>query len=126
MDFNITHHNRTGRDLEYLGGLLGSTSDVLSKIPLHAHGPLDILYSVIEGTPAEKAERFAQIAADMRAIADDQSLKYAEETTQLTSADKHHRAVLTMPQGKVRYTAVWIERVVHVANGEPCGDSSDE
>ena len=90
------------------------------------HGPLNIQYSVIEGTTTEKAERFAKIATDMRRIAEDQSLKFGEETTSLTSEDKHHRAVLTMPQGKVTYTAVWIEHAVQVANGEPCGDIPDE
>lgn len=110
MDIIDNHHTRTGSDFEYLGNLLGSTSHVLSKLPLHLHGPVKIQYSVIEGTPAEKAVRFAEIAADFRAIADDQALKYAEETTSLTSEDKHHRATLTMPQGKVMYSAVWIER----------------
>lgn len=121
-----THHTRTGSDFEYLGNLLGSTSGILPKIPLHTHGPLNIMYSVIAGTPAEKAERFAEIAADLRAIAEDQGLKFAEETTQLTGEDTHHRAVLIMPQGKVMYSAVWIERAVHAANGEPCGDVDHE
>lgn len=104
------HYTRTGSDFEYLGDLLGSASGILPTIPLHEYGPLNIQYSVIAGTPAEKAERFAEIAADLRTIAEDQSLKYAEETTSLTSEDKHHRAVLVMPQGKVMYSAVWIER----------------
>lgn len=111
-----THHTRTGDDFEYFGNLLRSTSPVLSKIPLHTHGPLNIMYSVITGTPAEKAERFAEIAADLRAVAEDQCLKFAEETTQLTSEDKHHRAVLIMPQGKVMYSAVWIERAEQAAD----------
>lgn len=110
METPDTHHTRTGSDFEYLGDLLGSTSGILPKLPLHEYGPLNIQYSVIAGTPAEKAERFAEIAADLRAIAEDQSLKYAEEITQLTSEDKHHKAVLIMPQGKVMYSAVWIER----------------
>lgn len=121
-----THHTRTGSDFEYLADLLGSTSGILPKLPLHEYGPLNIQFSVIEGTAAQKAERFAEIAADLRAIADDQSLKYAEETTQLTSEDKHHRAVLVMPQGKVMYTAVWIERDAQTANGEPRVDTVDE
>lgn len=103
------HHTRTGNDLTYLGVLIGSP-DPFPTIPLHTHAPLNIQYSVIEGTPAEKAVRFAEIAADLRRIANDQGLKYAEETTSLTSEDKHHRAVLIMPQGKVMYSAVWIER----------------
>lgn len=113
MDIIDTHHTRTGRDLEYFGDLIGAMSNstpTIPKLPLHEHGPLNIMYSLIEGTPAQKAEQFAKIAADLRAIAEDQSLKYAEETTQLTSDDKHHRAVLIMPQGKVMYSAVWIER----------------
>lgn len=113
------HHTRTGNDFEYFGNLLGSTSGVLSKIPLHIHGPLNIQYSVIEGTTAEKAARFTEIAADLRAIAEDQCLKFAEETTSLTSDDKHHRAVLIMPQGKVMYSAVWIEKAEqHAEDGE--------
>lgn len=110
MDIIDDHHTRTGSDFEYLGDLLGSTSGILPKLPLHMHGPLNIQYSVIEGTTTEKAARFAEIAADLRAIAEDQCLKFAEETTSLTSADKHHRAVLIMPQGKVMYSAVWIEK----------------
>jgi hypothetical protein len=110
METPDTHHTRTGSDFEYLGDLLGSTSGILPKLPLHEYGPLNIQYSVIEGTTAQKAARFAEIAADLRAIAEDQSLKYAEEITQLTSEDKHHKAVLIMPQGKVMYSAVWIER----------------
>lgn len=110
MEIIDTHHTRTGSDLEYFGDLLGSTSGILPTIPLHEFGPLNIQYSVLAGTPAQKAERFAKIAADLRAIAEDQSLKFAEETTQLTSEDKHHRAVLVMPQGTVMYSAVWIER----------------
>lgn len=124
-----THHTRTGRDLEYFGDLIGAMSNstpTIPKLPLHEYGPLNVQFSLIEGTPAQRAEQFAKIAADLRTIAEDQSLKYAEETTQLTSEDKHHRAVLTMPHGKVMYSAVWIERAVHVANGEPCGDVGDE
>lgn len=109
-----THHTRTGSDFEYLGDLLGSTSGILPKIPLHEYGPLNIQYSVLEATPARCAQRFAEIAADLRAIAEDQALKYAEETTSLTSEDKHHRATLVMPQGKVIYAVVWIERAVKV------------
>lgn len=113
MEISLTHHNRTGSDLAYFGDLIGSPG-ILPTIPLHGHGPLNIQYSVLEGTPARCAKRFAEIAADLRAIADDQSLKYAEETTSLTSEDKHHKAALIMPQGKVMYTAVWIERAVKV------------
>lgn len=109
MDIIDTHHTRTGDDFEYFGNLLRSTSPVLSKIPLHVHGPLNIQYSVLEATPERCAARFAEIAADLRTIADDQSLRYAEETTSITSPDKHHKATLIMPQGKVMYTAVWIE-----------------
>lgn len=116
-----THHTRTGSDFAYFANIIGSPGH-LPQLPLHVHGPLNIQFSVIEGTPAQKAERFAEIAADMRRIAKDQALKYAEETTQLTSKDKHHHAAITMPHGKVMYSAVWIERTVHVANGEPCGD----
>ncbi len=112
METPDTHHTRTGSDFEYLGDLLGSTSGILPKLPLHEYGPLNIQYSVIEGTTEQKAARFAEIAADLRAIAEDQSLRYAEEITQLTSEDKHHKAVLVMPQGKVMYSAVWIERAV--------------
>ena len=103
------HHTRTGSDFEYFANIIGSPGH-LPQLPLHVHGPLNIQYSVITGTPAEKAKQFEQIAADLRTIADDQGLKYVEETTSLTSEDKHHRAVLIMPQGKVMYTAVWIER----------------
>lgn len=112
------HHTRTGSDFEYLGDLLGSASGILPKLPLHKYGPLNIQYSVIEGTTAQKAERFAEIAADLRTIAEDQSLKYAEETTSLTSDDKHHKAVLIMPQGKVMYSVVWIERAEQVPTDE--------
>lgn len=118
MDIIDTHHTRTGRDLEYFGDLIGAMSNstpTIPKLPLHEHGPLSIQYSVIGPNPAANAERFAKIAADMRAIADDQGLKYAEETTSLTSDDKHHRAVLIMPQGKVMYTAVWIEKAEQVS-----------
>lgn len=104
-----THHGRTGSDLQYFAEIVRDPGH-LPQLPLHEYGPLNIQYSVIEGTPAEKAERFAQIAADLRTIADDQALKYAEETTSLTSPDKHHKAALIMPQGKVMYTAVWIEK----------------
>lgn len=113
-----THHTRTGSDFEYLGDLLGSTSCILPKIPLHEYGPLNIQYSVLEATPARCAARFAEIAADLRTIADDQSLRYAEETTSLTSPDKHHKATLIMPQGKVMYTAVWIEHAEQVSTDE--------
>jgi hypothetical protein len=109
MDIIDNHRTHTGSDFAYLGELLCNPG-ILPKLPLHMHGPLNIQYSVIEGTTAEKAERFAEIAADLRAIADNQGLKYAEETTSLTSEDKHHRAVLVMPQGKVMYSAVWIEK----------------
>ncbi len=54
----------------------------------------------------------------MRRIAADQSLKYAEETTSLTGPDKHHRATLVMPQGKVVYSAVWIEKAMQVSTDE--------
>lgn len=111
-----THYARTGSDLEYFGDLVGSTSGFLPTIPLHTHGPLNIMYSLIEGTTAEKAERFAAIAADLRTIAEAQSLKYVEQTTQVTSEDKHHRAMLIMPQGKVKYSAVWIERAEQAAD----------
>lgn len=110
MESIDTHHTRTGSDFEYFGDLLGSTSGILPKIPLHEFGPLNIQYSVIGPNPAENAARFAKIAADLRAIAENQCLKFAEETTSLTSADKHHKAVLIMPQGKVMYSAVWIEK----------------
>jgi hypothetical protein len=110
METHDTHHTRTGSDFAYLGDLLGSTSGILPSLPLHAYGPLNIQYSVTEGTAEQKAARFAEIAADLRAVAEDQALKYAEETTQLTGPDKHHRAVLVMPQGKVMYSAVWIEK----------------
>jgi hypothetical protein len=106
------HHTRTGNDFQYLGNLLSSTRGILPKLPLHEYGPLNIQYSIIAGTDADRAVQFAEIAADLRAIAEDQSLKYAEEITQLTSEDKHHKAVLIMPQGKVMYSAVWIERAV--------------
>lgn len=109
MESIDTHHTRTGRDLEYFGELVGDHGK-LPQIPLHDFGPLNIQFSVLGVTTAEKADRFAEIAADLRAIAEDQSLKFAEETTQLTSEDKHHRAVLIMPQGKVVYTALWIEK----------------
>lgn len=108
------HRIHTGSDFAYLGELLCNPG-ILPNLPLHLHGPLNIQYSVIEGTPAEKAEQFAKIAADLRTIADNQGLKYAEETTSLTSADKHHRAVIVMPQGKVMYSAVWIEKVEQVS-----------
>lgn len=113
MDIIDTHHTRTGSDFAYLGNLLGSPGH-LPEIPLHEYGPLTVQFSVLGGTDAEKAKRFAEIAADLRAIAEDQSLKYAEETTSLTSEDKHHRATLVMPQGKVMYAVVWIERAVKV------------
>ncbi len=103
------HRIHTGSDFAYLGELLCNPG-ILPNLPLHLHGPLNIQYSVIEGNTAEKAERFAEIAADLRTIAEDQSLRYAEEITQLTSEDKHHKAVLIMPQGKVMYSAVWIEK----------------
>jgi hypothetical protein len=105
-----TNHTRTGSDFEYLGDLLGSTSEMLPKLPLHEYGPLTIQFSVIGGTAVDRARRFAKISADLRAIADDQALKYAEESTQLAGPDTHHRATLVMPQGKVMYSAVWIER----------------
>lgn len=117
MEISLTHHNRTGSDLAYFGDLIGSPG-ILPAIPLHMHGPLNIQYSVIEGTTAEKAARFAEIAADLRAIAEDQCLKFAEETTSITSADKHHKAVLIMPQGKVMYSAVWIEKAEQVTTDE--------
>ena len=107
------HRIHTGSDFAYFSEMLCNPG-ILPKLPLHLYGPLNIQYSVIEGTTAEKAARFAEIAADLRTIAENQSLKYAEETTSLTSPDKHHRAVLIMPQGKVMYTVVWIERVVKV------------
>lgn len=113
-----THHTRTGSDFEYLGDLLGSTSGILPKIPLHEYGLLNIQYSVLEATPARCAARFAEIAADLRTIADDQSLRYAEETTSLTSPDKHHKATLIMPQGKVMYTVLWIEKAEQVTPDE--------
>lgn len=118
MDIIDTHHTRTGSDFEYFGDLLGSTSGILPKIPLHEYGPLNIQYSVLEATPERCAARFAEIAADLRTIADDQSLRYAEETTSITSPDKHHKATLIMPQGKVMYTAVWIERAEQVTTDE--------
>lgn len=113
-----THHTRTGSDFEYLGDLLGSTSGILPKIPLHEYRPLNIQYSVLEATPARCAQRFAEIAADLRTIADDQALRYAEETTSLTSPDRHHKATLIMPQGKVTYTVLWIEKAEQVTPDE--------
>lgn len=117
MDIIDNHRIHTGSDFAYLGELLCNPG-TLPKLPLHMHGPLNIQYSVIEGTTAEKAARFAEIAADLRAIAEDQCLKFAEETTSYTSADKHHRAVLVMPQGKVMYSAVWIEHAAQVSTDE--------
>lgn len=117
MEISLTHHNRTGSDLAYFGDLLGSPG-ILPTIPLHEHGPLNIQYSVLEATPARCAKRFAEIAADLRAIAEDQSLKYAEETTSITSPDKHHKATLIMPQGKVMYTVLWIEKAEQVSTDE--------
>lgn len=104
-----THHARTGDDLQYFANIVGAPGH-LPQLPLHEYGPLNIQFSVIEGTAADKAEQFAAIAKDMRRIATDQALKYSEGTTSITSAAKHHRATLIMPQGKVTYTAVWIER----------------
>lgn len=104
-----THYTRTALDLQYFGNLIGEPGS-LPQLTLHEHGPLNIQLSVIEGTRDEKAERFAKIAADLRTIAEDQALKFTEGMTSHTSADRHHRAVLAMPQGKVTYSVVWIER----------------
>jgi hypothetical protein len=117
MDNNDTHYTRTNIDLAFLGELLGWPNR-LPQLPLHEYGPLNIQYSVLGGTEAEKAERFEQIAADMRTIAEDQSLKYLSRKTQLTSPDTHHTAVLVMPQGKVMYSVVWIEKAVQVSTDE--------
>lgn len=114
MDNIDTHHTRTNIDLAFLGELLGSPG-ILPQLPLHEYGPLNVQYSVIDGTPAEKAERFEQISADMRTIAEDQSLKYTSHKTQLTSPDTHHTARLVMPQGKVIYSVVWIEKAEQVS-----------
>lgn len=111
------NHLRTASDLAYFADLLSSPGP-LPQIPLHEYGPLNIQFSVIEGTAAENAERFAEIAADLREIADDQSLKFSMGTTQITGPDKHHKATLVMPQGKVTYTAVWIERAEQVSTDE--------
>jgi hypothetical protein len=110
-----THHIRTGSDLEYFGDLIGSIASGLPRLPLHEYGPLNIQYSVLDGTPAEKAARFEQISADLRTIAEDQCLKFTSRKTQLTSPDTHHVAVLAMPQGKVTYTVVWIEKAEQVS-----------
>ena len=110
MEIIDNQHTRTGSDFAYLGELLGETSGILPKLPLHGYGELNIQYSVLEDTPAKQANRFAEIAADLRAIAEDQCLKFAEETTSITSEDKHHRATLIMPHCRVMYTAVWIEK----------------
>lgn len=123
MESVDNHHARTGSDLEYLGTLVGDTSVLLPELPLHP-GVLNIQYSVIGGSQEEKADRFAVIEADLRAIADDQGLKFEHWITQRAAGgNKHHHAVLTMPNGKVTYSAVWIERSAHTANGEPCGDN---
>ena len=114
-----THHTRTGSDFEYLGDLLGSTSGILPKLPLHAHGPVNVQYSVLGSTQAEKAARFAEIAADLRAIAEDRCLKFENWIEQnAAGGNKHHRAVLIMPQGKVMYSAVWIERAEQTTETE--------
>ena len=120
------HHTSTGSDLEYLGGLIGSPG-ILPKLPMHDHGALNIQYSVLGGSEEEKADRFAVVADCLRVIAEDQGLKFERWIAQnAAGGNKHHRAVLVMPQGKVTYTAVWIERSAHTANGEPFGDASDE
>lgn len=104
-----THHDRTGNDLQYFAEIIRDPGH-LPQLPLHEYGPLNIQYSVLEGTPERGAQRFAEIAADLRTIAEDQALKYTEQTTSITGPDKHHRAMLIMPQGTVTYTAVWIEK----------------
>lgn len=104
-------HTRAGNDFEYFGTLLRCwKSGAEHTMPLHEYGPVNIQYSVIEGTEAERAKQFEKHAADLHMIADDQALKFSKTSTSITGPHTHHKATLFMPNGEVSYTVVWIEK----------------
>ncbi len=104
-----THHTNTAADLEYLSGIVAGGT-VLPPLPLHSFSPLNLMYCVLNEDTEQARQEFATRASEFRLIAEDQALKYSSQTTQITGPDKHHRAMLAMPEGKVTFTVLWIEK----------------
>lgn len=102
------HRHETGLDLQFLGNLVNA--EWLPELPLRESSKIDVTYCVLAATRAEGAAEYDQHANTLRTVADDQALRFTEETSRVSGENTHHTARLDMPRGKVRFTVLWIEK----------------
>lgn len=103
------HRHSTATDLQYLGGLL--ETEWLPPLPLHDFSKIEVRHHVLPEEGHDCAAEYAGHVDTLRATADDQALKFTEHTTSFNAnGDKHHTATIDMPQGKVKFSVLWIER----------------
>lgn len=102
------HRHSTALDLQYLGNLVNA--EWLPELPLRESSKIDIRYCVLADTKAEGAGEYVRHLTALRAIAEDRSLRFTEETSRVQGENTHHNAILDMPNDKVRFTVLWIER----------------
>lgn len=102
------HRHATALDLQFLGNLVNA--EWLPELPLRESSKIDVRYCVLAEEGSNPDAEYAGHVDTLRAIAQDQSLRFTEETSRVQGENTHHNAILDMPNGKVRFTVLWIER----------------